>query len=199
MFGFIRFISAVIIVLGLIVVTKARRIFKTKTNFFYICTLIAIVLVTAGLSEIPFENQLGGFRSAEKAEQYSRGKCYLVHTAVSNNLVLVMTSEKMTDTLRIENGRYYLIPSRFQYRKYTDSSGVGATIFGDERFSERIVFLSMFPAPEGDIVITDNMGNKFEERFLYEDVAYYFGSFWENGNEYQLFIDGKEIELIDIR
>jgi len=199
MFGFIRFILAVIIVLGLIVVTKAHRIFKTKTILFYFCTLAAIVLVTAGLSEIPFENQLGGFRSAEKAEQYSYGKCELVHTTVNNNLVLVMTSEKMFDTLRLENGRYYLIPSRFQYSKYAYSSGVGASIYGDKRYDERIVFLSMFPAPEGDIAITDNMGNKFEEKFLYKDVTYYFGSFLENGNEYQLLIDGKDIELIDIR
>jgi len=198
MFGFVRFILAVIVVFGLIVVTKARRIFKTKTNFFYICTLIAIVLVTAGLSEIPFENQLGGFRSAEKAEQYLHEKCELVHTTVNNNLVLVMTSEKMMDTLHIENGRYYLIPSRFAYSKYACSSGVGATIYGDKRFAERIVFLSMFPAPEDDIVITDNMGNKFEEKFLYKDVAYYFGSFLENGNVYQLFLNGKDIELIDI-
>lgn len=199
MFGFVRFILAVIVVLGLIVVTRARRIFKTKSNLFYICTLIAIVLVTAGLSEIPFENQLGGFRSAEKAEQYSHGKCELVHTAVNNNLVLVMTSEKMMDTLYLENGRYYLIPSRFTYSKYAYSSGIGATMYGDKRFDERIVFLSMFPAPEGDIVITDNMGNKFEDKLLYKDVAYYFGSFLENGNEYQLFIDGENVELVDIR
>lgn len=199
MFGFVRFILAVIIVLGLIVVTKARRIFKTKSNLFYICTLIAIILVTAGLSEIPFENQLGGFRSAENAEQYSHGKCELVHTAVNNNLVLVMTSEKMMDTLHIEDGRYFLIPSRFAYSKYAYSSGVGATIFGDKRFDERIIFLSMFPAPEVDFVITDNMGNKFEDKFLYQDVAYYFGSYLDNGNEYQLFIDGKNVELINIR
>jgi hypothetical protein len=198
MYGFVRFILAAIIVISLVLLTKLKRLFFVKRGVFIASTFCSVLLISYGLNYTTFENQLGGFRTAMQAIEYKYGKKELLYTAQDESSVLLISKEKINELLHFENGRYRLVSSFYTVRKHLYSNGIGVSIVGDKRDHVRFAILTIFPQISTEIGISDNKGNVFSGEFVSNGVTYYIGTFFEDGKDYKIYLDGEDVGLVEI-
>lgn len=198
MYGFVRFILAVVITISLIFITRLQRFFSIKRGALIACTLCSILLIGYGLNYTTFENQLGGFGTAMQAIEYKYGKSELVYTVQDESSVLLITDEKINELLHVENGRYRLVSSIYTVREHLYSNGIGVSIVGDKRDRVRFAILTIFPQISPEIGISDNKGNVFSGEFVSDGVIYYIGTFFEDGKDYKIYLDGEDVGLVEI-
>lgn len=73
-------------------------------------------MVGVFLYQWPFENEFGGFATAQQATDYQYGKADYSYTIESENSASVL-SNRSSDVLHKENGRFYLISPTYISRK----------------------------------------------------------------------------------
>ena len=79
------------------------------------------------------------------------------------------------------------------------ADAVSAIIRGDQRTQERFVQVTMAQTDRNPATITDNKGTVFETAFTYNGLTYYVGTYLEDGQSYELYIDGIKEDLMKLR
>jgi len=198
MYDFIRIIIAIVLASPIILIPLFRHTFALKRAFFIVSACAAVLVVSVFLYQWPFENEFGGFASAQQAIDYQYGKAEFLYTIESENTAFVL-SNRTSNVLHKENGRFYLVSPTYISRENALSDSVSAIIRGDQRTQERFVQVTMAQTDRNPATITDNKGTVFETAFSYNGLTYYVGTYQEDGLSYELYIDGIKEELMKLK
>jgi len=198
MFGLIRIVIATVFALPFILIPLFRRTFQSRRAFFIVSACGAALIFGVLLFQWPFENQFGGFATAQQAVEYQYGKSAYCYTLEGEETALVLT-DKTGDVLRKESGRFYLISPRYTARVNAFSADTSVIIRGDLRTQERFVQLTMIETDRNPATITDSKGTDFEAAFTFNGLTYFAGEFQEDGQKYTLYIDGIDVGLMKLR
>ena len=198
MYDLIRILIAIVLASPIILVPVFRHTFALKRAFFLVSACAAALVVGVFLYQWPFENEFGGFATAGQAIDYQYGKAEHLYTIESEDTAFVL-SNRSSDVLHRENGRFYLVSPMYISRENALSDSVSAIIRGDQRTQERFVQVTMAQTDRNPATITDNKGTVFETAFSFSGLTYYVGTYQEDGLSYELSIDGIKVELMKLR
>ena len=198
MYDLIRILIAIVLASPIILVPVFRHTFALKRAFFIVSACCVALVVGVFLYQWPFENQFGGFATAEQAIGYQYGKADFLYTIESENSAFTL-SNRTSDVLRKENGRFYLVSPMYTSRENALSDSISAIIRGDQRTQERFVQVTMAQTDRNPATIMDNKGTVFETAFTYNGLTYYVGAYREDGLSYTLYVDGVEVDLMTLR
>ena len=198
MYDLIRILIAIVLASPFILVPVFRHTFALRRAFFIVSACAAALVVGVLLYQWPFENEFGGFATAEQATDYQYGKAVSSYTIESEDSAFVL-SNRSSDILHKENGRFYLVSPTYISRENALSDAVSAIIRGDQRTQERFVQVTMAQTDRNPATITDNKGTVFETAFTYNGLTYYVGTYLEDGQSYELYIDGIKEDLMKLR
>ena len=198
MYDLIRILIAIVLASPIILIPVFRHTFALKRVFFIVSACAAALVVCVFLYQWPFENEFGGFATARQAIDYQYGKAEFLYTAESENTAFVL-SNRSSDVLHKENGRFYLVSPTFISRENALSDAVSTIIRGDQRTRERFVQVTMAQTDRNPATITDNKGTVFTTAFSYNGLTYYVGTYQEDGLSYELYIDGIKEDLLKLR
>lgn len=198
MYGLIRIVIAIFFASPFILIPVFRHTFQSRRAFFIVSACGAALIFGVLLFQWPFENQFGGFATAQQAVEYQYGKSAYFYTLEGEETVLVLT-DKTGDVLRKESGRFYLISPRYTARVNAFSADTSVIIRGDQRTQERFVQLTMIETDRNPATITDSKGTDFETAFTFNGLTCFAGEFQEDGQKYTLYIDGIDVELMKLR
>ena len=197
MYDIIRILIAIVLASPIILIPVFRHTFALKRAFFIVSACAAALVVGVFLYQWPFENQFGGFATARQAIEYQYGKADFLYTIESENTAFVL-SNRASDVLRKEQGRFYLVSPMYTSRENALSESTSAIIRGDQRARERFVQVTMAQTDRNPATITDNKGTVFETAFTYNGLSYYVGTYQEDGRGYELYIDGVKVDLMKL-
>jgi len=198
MYGLIRILIAIFLASPLILIPVFRHTFQTRKAFFIVAAVSLALVLGVFLYQWPFENQFGGFATAKQAVEYEYGKSEWLYTVEGEETLLVL-SDKTSEVLRKEDGRFYLISSRYTARVNAFSADTSVIIRGDQRTQERFVQLTMIETDRDPATITDSKGTTFKKAFTYNGLTYFVGTFTEDSQKYTLYIDGMDAGLMKLR
>ncbi|MDD4312921.1 MAG: hypothetical protein PHW41_10615 [Eubacteriales bacterium] len=198
MYDLIRVLIAIVFASPIILIPVFRHTFRNRRSFFIVSACGAALILGVLLFQWPFENEFGGFATAEQAIDYQYGKADFVYTIESENSAFVL-SNRTSDVLHKENGRFYLVSPMYTSRENALSDSISASIRGDQRTLERFVQVTMAQTDRNPATIMDNKGTVFETAFTYNGLTYYVGTYQEDGLSYALYVDGMEVELMTLR
>lgn len=198
MYDIVRIFIAIVLASPIILIPVFRHTFALKRAFFIVSACAAVLVVSVFLYQWPFENQFGGFATAEQAIEYQYGKSDYLYTIESENSAFVL-SNRNGDLLHKEQGRFYLVSPMYTSRENALSDSISAIIRGDHRTSERFVQVTMAQTDRNPATITDNKGTVFETAFTYNGLTYYVGTYQEDSLAYELSIDGVKVDLMKLR
>jgi hypothetical protein len=198
MYSLIRILAAIVLASPVILIPVFRHTFQNRRAFFIVSALAAALVLGVFLYQWPAENQFGGFTTAEQAITYQYGKSDWLYTVEEDTTALVL-SDKTSEVLQKEQGRFYLISPMYLTRRNAFSDLASVIIRGDQRTQERFVQVTMLETDRAPETIMDNKGTTFEKAFTYNGLTYYAGSFLDDGLSYTLYIDGVDAGLMKIR
>ena len=197
LYGPIRTILAGIVLSPFIFSSSIRKKFKGKKGVYITSICCAIFVLSLLLYQWPLENQLGGFRTVERAIEYKYGSCELHYSIESDDSVLVLTN-RTSEILHTKNSRFFLVSSIFLNRKDAFASGVDVVIYGDNRDLERFVQIAILQNSEMPETIFDNKGIQFRKGYTNNGITYFIGSFQDDGLDYVLFINDVDVGLVEV-
>jgi len=198
MYGLLRILIALVLASPLILVPVFRHTFQTRRAFFVVAAVSTALVLGVFLYQWPFENQFGGFASPQQAIEYQYGKSAYFYTVESEESAFVL-SEKTSDVLRKDDGRYYLVSPRYTARVNAFSADTSVIIRGDLRTQERFVQLTMIETDRNPATISDSKGTDFKTAFTYNGLTYFAGEFQEDDQKYTLYLDGMDVGLMRLR
>jgi len=198
MYGLIRILIAIFLASPLILIPVFRHTFQARRAFFIAAAVSLALVLGVFLYQWPFENQFGGFGTAQQAVEYEYGKSEWLYTVEGEQTLLVL-SDKTSEVLRKEDGRFYLISSRYTARVNAFSDSTSVIIRGDQRTQERFVQLTMIETERDPGTITDSKGTTFEKAVTSNGLTYFAGTFTEDSQKYTLYIDGMDAGLMKLR
>ena len=198
MYDIVRIFIAIVLASPIILIPVFRHTFALKRAFFIVSACAAVLVVGVFLYQWPFENQFGGFATAQQAIEYQYGKSDWLYTIENEHTALVL-SDKTSEVLKKEGGRFYLISPMYLTRRNAFSDLASVIIRGDQRTQERFVQVTMLETDRSPETIMDNKGTTFEKAFTYNGLTYYAGSFLDDGLAYTLYIDGVDAGLLKLR
>ncbi|MEZ4509842.1 MAG: hypothetical protein R2881_09585 [Eubacteriales bacterium] len=105
MYGLIRIVIAILFASPLILIPVFRHTFQNRRAFFIVSAVSLALVLGVFLYQWPFENQFGGFNTAQQAFEYQYGKSAYFYTVEGEKRCLFspgtatgMSSAKKTDT-----------------------------------------------------------------------------------------------------
>lgn len=198
MYGLLRILIALVLASPLILVPVFRHTFQTRRAFFVVAAVSTALVLGVFLYQWPFENQFGGFATPQQAIEYQYGKPAYFYTVEGEESAFVL-SEKTSDVLRKDDGRYFLVSPRYTARVNAFSADTSVIIRGDLRTQERFVQLTMIDTDRNPATISDSKGTDFKTAFTYNGLTYFAGEFQEDDQKYTLYLDGMDVGLMRLR
>lgn len=198
MYGLLRILIALVLASPLILVPVFRHTFQTRRAFFVVAAVSTALVLGVFLYQWPFENQFGGFASPQQAIEYQYGKSAYFYTVEGEESAFVL-SEKTSEVLRKDDGRYFLVSPRYTARVNAFSADTSVIIRGDLRTQERFVQLTMIETDRNPATISDSKGTDFQTAFSYNGLTYFAGEFQEDDQKYTLYLDGVDVGLMRLR
>ena len=194
MYDVIRVVSAIVLASPIVLIPVFRHTFPARRTFFLVTAAAVVLVLGSLLYQWPFENQFGGFGTAKQAIEYQYGKSDWLYTIENEQTALVL-SDKTSEVLKKEGGRFYLISPMHTARENAFSEDTSVVIRGDRRTQERFVQVTMLETDRKPETILDSKGTEFENVFTYNGLTYFAGTYLEDGLIYTLYIDGIDVGL----
>ena len=197
MYSWIRIAAAILLASPIVLIPVFRRVFVEKRSVYIVSACCAALMFGTLLFQWPFENDFGGFPTAERAFTYQYGKADWICSIEGTDSAMVL-SEATSGIFQKDKNAFLLVSPRYTTRQNGFTEDVSVIIRGDQRTRERFVQVAMLETDRKPMTISDNKGTRFEKAFDHNGFSYFLGSFQDDGLSYSLYVDGYDVGLMKL-